>query len=216
MRTKAICRPLSIVAGVSLTLLSPAIAAAHAGNSATNVIHACINDGSLLVRIVGVDGSCRPAETPVHWNKGPGEDPATFLKQLDTTQTFDLATGRGLQVGTVTGLISGTTSVEVAFFPAGPPVGDALPVTFQNKVIITDLDGDQIFFDNNGTGSFHVGIPGFPFRGAGGPLVGTYVVTGGTGKYASWTVGTTFSYRAAWTLPPNPPGALGTVYAEIR
>jgi hypothetical protein len=39
---------------------------------------------------------------------------------------------------------------------AQSPVGDALPITFHNTVVITDIDGDQIFFDNDGTGSFHV------------------------------------------------------------
>jgi hypothetical protein len=90
-----------------------------------------------------------------------------------------------------------------------------LPITFQNKVIITDIDGDQLRIDNDGTGSSHLGIPGFPFQGSGGPLRGTYVLTSATGKYSGWKVGSTFSYRAIATNPPNPPGALGTVYAEV-
>jgi hypothetical protein len=90
-----------------------------------------------------------------------------------------------------------------------------LPISFQNKVIITDVDGDQIFFDNDGTGTFHLGIPGFDFKGSGGPLTGTYVVTGGTGKYQTWTVGSTYRYRAIWTNPPAPPNALGTVFTAI-
>lgn len=138
-----------------------------------------------------------------------------LLAHRDTIQSFDLVSGRGFQTGTVTGLVNGTSVVEFQLAPAGPPTGDVLPITFQNKVIITDIDGDQLRFDNDGTGSFHLGIPGFPFQGSGGPLSGTYVFTSGTGKYSEWTVGTTFSYRAAFTNPPNPPGALGTVYAEV-
>jgi hypothetical protein len=145
-----------------------------------------------------------------------------LFTQQDAVQAFDLVTGKGYQIGTATGIISGTTFVEFQFAPAGPPVGDELLITFQNKVIITDIDGDQIFFDNNGTGSFHLGVPGFGFQGSGGPLTGTYVVTGATGKYQSehgryhrWAVGSTFRYRAITTNPPSPPGALGTVYVEI-
>lgn len=138
-----------------------------------------------------------------------------LFTEQDTVQAFDLVTGKGYQVGTATGLISGTTFVDFQFSPAGPPSGDALPITFENKVIFTDLDGDQLFFDNNGTGTFHLGVPGFSFQGSGGPLTGTYVVTGGTGKYQSWAVGTTFKYRAISTNPPTPPGGLGTVFVKI-
>jgi hypothetical protein len=139
----------------------------------------------------------------------------TLFTQQDAVQAFNLATGEGFQIGTATGIISGTTFVEFQFAPAGPPVGDVLPISFQNKVIITDIDGDQIFFDNNGTGSFHLGGPGADFRGTGGPLTGTYVVTGGTGKYRSWPVGSTYRYRAIMTNPPAPPDRLGNVYVEI-
>ena len=144
-----------------------------------------------------------------------------LFKQQDMVKAFDIVTGKGYQIGTATGIISGTTFVEFQFAPTAPPVGDEIPITFQNKVIITDIDGDQIFFDNNGTGSYHIGAPGFGFQGTGGPLTGTYVVTGATGKYQSdhswhhrWAVGSTFRYRAITTNPPTP-GALGTVYVEI-
>jgi hypothetical protein len=150
--------------------------------------------------------------------KASAQDPRSahvLLTHRDTVQAFDLATGQGFQTGTVTGLVNGTSFVEFQFAPAGPPVGDVLPITFHNKVIITDIDGDQLRFDNDGTGSFHLGIPGFPFEGSGGPLRGTYVLTSATGKYSQWKVGTTFSYRGIATNPPNPPGALGTVFAEV-
>jgi len=158
----------------------------------------------LLAMIVSVAGAQR--EDP------PGR---ILFTQQDVVQAFNLQTGTGYQIGTATGRISGTTLVEFQFAPTGPPAGDALPISFQNKVIITDVEGDQIFFDNNGTGTFHVGIPGSEFKGSGGPLTGTYVLTGGTGKYQTWKVGKTYRYRAVWTSPPNPPGGLGTVYAEI-
>jgi hypothetical protein len=143
------------------------------------------------------------------------DDPGEHIQftQQDEVQSFDLVTGKGYQIGTATGMISGTTFVEFQFTPSGPPSGDALPITFQNKVIITDLDGDQLFFDNNGTGTFHLGIPGADFRGSGGPLVGTYVLTGATGKYQGLTVGSEYKHRAIFTSPPN--GGLGNVYVEV-
>ena len=138
-----------------------------------------------------------------------------LFTQQDAVQAFDLSTGHGFQIGTAIGTISGTTFVDFQFVPTGPPVGDALPIAFQNKVTITDLDGDQIFFDNNGTGTFHLGIPGADFRGSGGPLAGTYVVTGATGKYRGWRVGSRYTYRAIATNPPAPPTRLGNVYVEV-
>ncbi len=138
-----------------------------------------------------------------------------LFTQQDAMQTFDLGTGKGYQIGIATGKISGTTFVDFQFAPTGPPVGNIFPISFQSKVIITDIDGDQIFFDNNATGSFHSGVLPDDFMGTGGPLTGTYVVTGGTGKYQSWTVGTTYKYRAIMSNPPTPPGALGSVYVEI-
>jgi len=135
--------------------------------------------------------------------------------QQDVVEAFDLVTGQGYQIGTATGDINGTTSVSFALSPSGPPVGDTLPITFSNKVIITDIDGDQLFFDNNGTGSFHLAIPGADFRGSGGPMTGTYVLTGATGKYSGWKISRTFTYRAILTNPPSPAGALGTVYVEV-
>ncbi len=139
---------------------------------------------------------------------------ATLFTQQDAVQAFDLVTGKGYQVGTATGRISGTTFVDFQFVPTAPPTTDPFPIAFHNKVIVTDLDGDQLFFDNDGTGSFHVGV-GPDFRGSGGPLSGTYVLTGATGKYANWKVGTVLAYKAVATNPPSPPGGLGTVYGEV-
>ena len=158
------------------------------------------------------------AATLVDATLGRAEDPRSrhiVFTQQDAVLAFDLSTGKGYQTGTATGPIAGTTFVEFQFAPAGPPIGDALPITFQNSVILTDVDGDQLFFDNNGSGTFHLGVPGFDFRGSGGPLTGTYGVTGGTGKYQQWKIGMTFTYRAVMTNPPSPPGGLGTVYIEV-
>jgi hypothetical protein len=59
-------------AAVLALLAIPMLASAHGGNNDPNVVHACIGNGSMIVRIVGVSGSCRPAETPAHWDiQGP-------------------------------------------------------------------------------------------------------------------------------------------------
>ena len=173
-----------------------------------------------LIGPMGPEGPQGPqGEKGDKGNQGPPGPPAPYpcsslMTQQDAVQVFDLTTGQGFQTGTAIGMISGTTYVEFQFTPSGSPVGDVIPISFQSKVIITDVDGDQIFFDNTGTGSFHLGIPGFEFKGFGGPLTGTYVVTGGTGKYQSWTVGRTYRYRGIMTNPPVA-NRLGNVYAEI-
>jgi hypothetical protein len=137
-----------------------------------------------------------------------------LFAQRDEVQAFDVTTGIGFQTGTTTGSVVGTSFVKFHFTITGPPgANGALPIAFDNKVIITDLDGDQLFFDNKGTGVFHAGLPGDKFAGTGGPLTGTYVFTGGTGKFAKWKVGSTFDYRAIATNPPN--GALGNVYVQV-
>ena len=138
-----------------------------------------------------------------------------LFTQHDDVRAFDITTGEGHQTGVATGRISGTTFVKFHFTITGPPdVNGALPIAFNNQVIVTDINGDQIFFNNTGTGAFHVGLPGDVFQGTGGPLTGTYVVTGGTGRYQSWTVGKSFKYSAIFTNPPLA-GALGTVYVKV-
>src|SRR5688572_13443142 len=56
-----------------LTLVAcPTIAGAHAGNNSPAVVHACVNNMTRIVRIVGVTGSCMTsgmmAETAQHWD----------------------------------------------------------------------------------------------------------------------------------------------------
>src|SRR5579871_2447716 len=63
-----------------------------------------------------------------------------LFTQQDAVQAFDLGTGHGYQIGTAMGSISGTTFVDFQFAPTGPPNGDTLPISFHNKVIITDID----------------------------------------------------------------------------
>lgn len=175
----------------------------------------CINVTITAVLLLVLTVSVARAQAP-----DPPFARALFT-QLDAVQAFDLATGKGIQVGTVTGIIAGTSYVETQVVVTGPPVGDGVPVAFTNKVVITDVEGDQVFFDNNGTGTFYVGLPASAFKGWGGPQTGTYVVTGATGKYQShapryrrWAVGTTYRSRAILVNPPSA-GVLGSVYVEV-
>jgi hypothetical protein len=137
-----------------------------------------------------------------------------LFTQQDSVQKFDInfgtGAGSGYQVGTTVGKISGTSSVlfQVQLEPSATGI---FPLTFTNSVTITDIDGDQIYFLNAGTGKFHLGDT--TFVGSGGPLTGTYEVTGGTGKYASWKVGARYPYRAIATNPPL--NGFGTVYVEV-
>ena len=128
-----------------------------------------------------------------------------LLTQQDQILVFNFQTGAGRQVGTVTGKVTGTSIVDFQFTPTTPET-----FTFDNKVVITDVDGDQVRIRNQGTGRFITPIDSSVF-GLGGPMVGSYEVLAGTGKSAFW-VGKKFPYRAVLA---NPAGGLGTVYVEV-
>jgi len=82
------CSVLLITAVVSTSL--PSIATAHDGNNDANAIHACIGNGSKIVRIVGVTGTCLPSETPTHWNiQGPPETNGPNETRVFRHMTFD-------------------------------------------------------------------------------------------------------------------------------
>jgi hypothetical protein len=127
-----------------------------------------------------------------------------LFTQQDQVMAFNFGTGQGYQVGTVTGAISGTSIVNFQFIPTGPTT-----FNFVNKVVITDLDGDQLLISNLGTGKFIASIDSSVFA-LGGPLVGTYLVTGGTGKYIRW-IGNKFPYRAVASNPSSG-NNLGSVF----
>ena len=68
-------RPLDVLGAAGGTLAMflvsiaafPATASAHGGNSNPDVVHACVQQSSKQVRIVGLGGSCTNAEVPAHW-----------------------------------------------------------------------------------------------------------------------------------------------------
>lgn len=152
--------------------------------------------------------------------------PPLLLVQEDKVVTFDPITGIGAQTGTVSGAIRGTSIVNFQFQITAFP-----DFTFNNRVGITDLDGDQIIFKNVGTGRFVFPplsdptlAPGeAPFQvfgnGIGGPLTGTYEVVATTGKFIrQFPIGRVFPYRGIAynpSVPPTAPGTTGSVYVEV-
>lgn len=166
-----------------------------------------------------------PLKSALAQNTTPGRANILFTQQ-DEVQEFNLdiktGTGTGYQTGTAIGKISGTSLVTWAFQVVTPidEESDTATISFVNTAIITDLDGDQITFTHVGTGLFHFAFFPDAFKGSGGTLTGTYEVTDGIGKYASW-VGKIFNYKGVAVNPPprgtpeNPQLLLGTVYAEI-
>jgi len=140
--------------------------------------------------------------------------------------------GVGVQVGTATGAINGTSVVNFKFTFTSIPTSLPLTFTFDNRVGITDTDGDQIIFRNVGTGKFDVplldptlgsGDPPYQVfgNGVGGPLTGTYEVIATKGKYVNlYPLHKVFPYRAI-SYNPNqvagtPPWATtGSSYVEV-
>ncbi len=188
----------------------------------------CLRRSTLLVFVLIATLSI--LATAVAQNTTPGRANILFTQQ-DEVQKFELNPpdlehhnllwGKGYQTGTAIGKISGTSYVTWTFLVVTPIVDDKATISFDNTVIVTDLDGDQITFRHVGTGLFHFALFDVftdTFQGSGGTLTGTYQVTGGIGKYASW-VGNKFDYRGiATNPPPKVPGGLeplGNVYAEI-
>ena len=137
-----------------------------------------------------------------------------FFTQRDTVVDFQPGTGLGLQVGTVEGLIAGTSIVNFQFTPLSQT-----EIKFDNRVLITDLDGDQVIFKNVGNGRFLIppltdtSSPLGNLMGIGGPLVGSYECLQATGKFL-FLVGRKFAYRSVASNPARP-GFPGQVYVEV-
>jgi hypothetical protein len=149
--------------------------------------------------------------------------------QQDKIVAFDPATGLGAQTGVATGDITGATVVNFQWTITAFP-----NYTYNDRVGITDTDGDQIIFRSTGTGRFVIpalvdpslgGNPGSaPFQvfgnGLGGPRSGTYEVLATSGKYVSmFTIGQTFQSKSVVynpSTPPTPPGTTGSSYTEVQ
>ena len=107
----------STFVAVLALLAIPAIASAHGGNNSANVVHACVGNGSDIVRIVEVNGSCRANETPAHWDiQGPPGAPGiNGINGTNGTNGINGANGT-----------NGIDGKDGATGPAGP-VGPAGP-----------------------------------------------------------------------------------------
>ena len=141
-----------------------------------------------------------------------GGRPDILFVHRDTVIAFDPATGLGTHLGTVDGQIKGTSIVNFQFIPLSQT-----DIRFDNRVLITDLDGDQLLFRQTGTGRFitplsDTSVVGKAIMGVGGPLGGMYECTQGSGKWA-FMVGRKFGHRTTATNPANP--GPGCVYVEV-
>jgi hypothetical protein len=148
--------------------------------------------------------------------------------QQDKVVAFDPGTGLGAQTGVASGDITGVTTVNFQFTITTFP-----NYTYNDRVGITDTDGDQIIFRSTGTGRFLLpglqdptlaGNPGAaPFQpfgnGLGGPQSGTYEVVATSGKYVSaYSIGQIFQAKSVAynpSTPPTPPASLGSSYTEV-
>jgi hypothetical protein len=138
-----------------------------------------------------------------------------FFVQNDTVIAFNGNTGDGTQVGNVIGAIGGTSITNFQFIPKSQTT-----ITFNNRALITDTDGDQILFQVLGSGSFIAPLtdtttPLGTLMSLGGPLVATYIAIQGSGKYA-FLVGREFPVKMAATNSAiGSAGVLGNVYVEV-
>ncbi len=150
-------------------------------------------------------------------NDAPGASGlALFFAFRDTVLNFNYGTGVGDHCGTVEGVITGTSITNFQFTPTSQT-----GIKFDNRCMITDLDGDQIIFQVVGTGTFIIPPPTDPSSSLGnlislgGPLVATFTVTVATGKYV-FLIGRKFPGKMVATNVTNPStGVLGNVYGEV-
>jgi hypothetical protein len=204
-------------------------------NTKTTFGFSCAAVGAILIGI-GLSG-------PVLTAGDVFQKPHVLFIQQDKVVTFDLTPPNpdqplggavGAHVGTAVGALNGTTVVNLKYTFTSNPFVRPLLFTFENRVGITDTDGDQIIFKNVGTGRFNPPLvdPSLPVNVApfqvfgtaatpasGGPLTGTYQVVATSGKFSQqYRIGQIFPYRAITfnpATPPTPPGTTGSSYVEV-
>jgi hypothetical protein len=142
--------------------------------------------------------------------------PQLFFAFRDTVINFNNTTGVGDHCGTVEGEITGTSITNFQFIPTSPTT-----IKFDNRCMISDIDGDQVIFQVVGTGSFIAPPPTDSssvlgnLMSLGGPLVATFAVTVATGKYLFLT-GRKFPGKMMASNVTSPStGVLGNVYGEV-
>jgi hypothetical protein len=146
-------------------------------------------------------------------SRGGGSGLPILFTHRDTVVDFSPVTGIGTHVGTVEGRIKGVALTNFQFIPTSPT-----EIKFDNRCLITDLDGDQLLFRVVGSGKFIVpplSDPASPLgnlMGLGGPLTATYECINASGKYA-YLIGRKFGARELAANPSKP--LPGQVYVEV-
>lgn len=140
-----------------------------------------------------------------------------FFAFRDTVINFNGSNGIGNHIGTVEGAITGTSITNFQFIPTSQTT-----ITFDNRCLITDLDGDQIIFQVIGTGRFLA--PPLAddknktlgnLMSLGGPLVATMTAIQASGKYV-FLLGRKFPCKMVASNAYSPSnGVLGNVYGEV-
>jgi hypothetical protein len=170
---------------------------------------------NLLKALLGLGGlsAAKAAEAPqAAFSSGL----KLFFAFRDTVINFNINTGVGDHCGTVEGVITGTSITNFQFVPTSQTT-----ITYDNRCMITDLDGDQIIFRVQGTGQFIIPPPTDSsstlgnLMALGGPLVATMTVVKATGIFL-FLVGRKFPCKMAASNVISPSaGVLGNVYGEV-
>jgi hypothetical protein len=127
------------------------------------------------------------------------DSPILFIQQ-DIVTVFAVPPAFGVRVGTVTGAINGTVTMNTQLTPAPPGAS----FTADDRALVVDTDGDQILFKVVGSGTFIQALTDPPNDpppdrprdfiapvpwpaplNLGGHFTATYSVMQGTGKYAN-------------------------------
>ena len=139
-----------------------------------------------------------------------------FFAYRDTVINFNPNTGVGNHIGTVEGAFNGTSITNFQFIPTSQTT-----IKYDNRCLISDIDGNQILLRVVGTGQF-ITAPtdaSNPLLGSlmslGGPLVATMTVLSATGTFA-FLVGRKFPCKmVASNAVLASAGVLGNVYGEV-
>jgi len=143
--------------------------------------------GLLLIATAPVLAQSTVAETPLPEANLPA--PKLLWIQQDVVTSFP-ATGDGVHLGTVRGIINGISTTNFQFIPdQAPPFFRAEDLT-----LFVDLDGDQMTFLIKWDGRIVTPLKG-PVSNLNksrdlntlvGAFTGSYEVVEGTGKYKGW------------------------------
>jgi hypothetical protein len=138
-----------------------------------------------------------------------------LFTQLDVVTTFAPPGQLGVRVGTVTGQINGSITINSTFDPTVQPPN----FKANGQALIVDTNGDQILLDVAFSGTFiqplTVPPPGAPpdIVKVGGSFTAVYTATSGTGKYSSIT-GQKFNGIGVAVLPAANP-ATGAAFSQF-